>query len=177
MDKGLTLSSALFQAMPAYMNGVYNPGQYPPNVLHPSNPFYCSEPIPSRQPQYHSQDRTPAGSPQPPYPVPHCQGVSQVFALLQLCALCSVSVPIFPLHSFVRLRDSRPARTRPTETAVPLMPPTLPSSLYPPALSRNPGLIQQDTDPKGTTPTTHALHTLRPGTGPLLPRTITLSTR
>ncbi|XP_053480011.1 BAG family molecular chaperone regulator 4 isoform X1 [Ictalurus furcatus] len=62
------------QAMPAYPNGVYNPGQYPPNVLHPSNPFYCSDQIPPRQPQYHSQERTTASSPQPPYPVPHCQG-------------------------------------------------------------------------------------------------------
>ncbi|KAK3565876.1 hypothetical protein QTP86_019630 [Hemibagrus guttatus] len=62
------------QAMPAYPNGVYNPGQYAHNVLHPSNPFYCSDQIPPRQPQYHSQDRTPDSSPQPPYPVPHCQG-------------------------------------------------------------------------------------------------------
>lgn len=61
--------------MPAYPNGVYTPGQYPLNVLHPSNPFYCSEQMPPRQPQYHGQDRTTAGSPQPPYPVPHCQGV------------------------------------------------------------------------------------------------------
>ncbi|XP_066500767.1 BAG family molecular chaperone regulator 4 isoform X2 [Hoplias malabaricus] len=65
------------QAMSGYPNGVYTPGQYSANMLHPSNPFYCSDQLPPRQPpQYHSQgpDRTSGNSPQPPYPVPHCQG-------------------------------------------------------------------------------------------------------
>ncbi|XP_062855619.1 BAG family molecular chaperone regulator 4 [Trichomycterus rosablanca] len=62
------------QAMPGYPNEAYNPGQYPPNMLHPATPYYCSEQIPPRQPQYHNQDRPTASSPQPPYPVPHCQG-------------------------------------------------------------------------------------------------------
>ncbi|XP_017543231.1 BAG family molecular chaperone regulator 4 isoform X1 [Pygocentrus nattereri] len=66
------------QAMSGYPNGVYNPGQYSANMMHPSNPFYCSEQIPPRQPpQYHNQpcpDRTTGNSSQPPYPVPHCQG-------------------------------------------------------------------------------------------------------
>ncbi|KAL7883997.1 hypothetical protein AOLI_G00067670 [Acnodon oligacanthus] len=66
------------QAMSGYPNGVYSPGQYSANMMHPSNPFYCSEQIPPRQPpQYHNQpcpDRTTGNSSQPPYPVPHCQG-------------------------------------------------------------------------------------------------------
>ncbi|XP_055024975.2 BAG family molecular chaperone regulator 4 [Misgurnus anguillicaudatus] len=62
------------QAMSACPNGVYNPGQYSTNMLHPSNPFYCSDP--SRQPQYHNQgcpDQNAGGSAPPPYPVAHCQ--------------------------------------------------------------------------------------------------------
>ncbi|XP_058641151.1 BAG family molecular chaperone regulator 4 [Onychostoma macrolepis] len=65
------------QAMSAYPNGVYNPGQYSTSMLHPSNPFYCSDQVPSRQPQYHSQtcpEQNAGGSAPPPYPVPHCQG-------------------------------------------------------------------------------------------------------
>ncbi|XP_051508799.1 BAG family molecular chaperone regulator 4 [Myxocyprinus asiaticus] len=65
------------QAMSAYPNGVYNPGQYSTNMLHPSNPFYCSDQVPSRQPQYHNQacpDQNAGGAAPPPYPVPHCQG-------------------------------------------------------------------------------------------------------
>uniref|UniRef100_W5KDC7 BCL2 associated athanogene 4 n=1 Tax=Astyanax mexicanus TaxID=7994 RepID=W5KDC7_ASTMX len=66
------------QAMSGYPNGVYNPGQYSANMMHPSNPFYCSEQIPPRQPpQYHNQgcaDRPAGNSTQPPYAVPHCQG-------------------------------------------------------------------------------------------------------
>lgn len=65
------------QAMSGYSNGVYNPGQYSASMLHPSNPFYCSDQVPSRPPQYHSQTcpEQNAGGPAPPsYPVPHCQG-------------------------------------------------------------------------------------------------------
>lgn len=66
------------QAMSGYPNGVYNPGQYSANMMHPSNPFYCSEQIPPRQPpQYHNQgctDRPTGNSTQPPYAVQHCQG-------------------------------------------------------------------------------------------------------
>ncbi|XP_067269309.1 BAG family molecular chaperone regulator 4 [Pseudorasbora parva] len=65
------------QAMSAYPNGVYNPGQYSASMLHPSNPFYCSDQVPSRQPQYHNQtcpEQNARGSAPPPYPVPHCQG-------------------------------------------------------------------------------------------------------
>lgn len=71
----LTVSS---QQMQAYPNGVYNPGQYSTNMLHPSNPFYCADQMPPRQPHYHNQgcpERS-AGQPAPPpYPVQHCQGV------------------------------------------------------------------------------------------------------
>ncbi|TRY65357.1 hypothetical protein DNTS_013764 [Danionella cerebrum] len=66
------------QAVPAYPNGVYNPGQYSANMLHPSNPFYCSDQVTSRPPQYHNQtcpEQNAGGSAPPPYPVPHCQGV------------------------------------------------------------------------------------------------------
>ncbi|KAA0713736.1 BAG family molecular chaperone regulator 4 [Triplophysa tibetana] len=64
------------QTMSACPNGVYNPGQYPTNMLHPSNQFYCSDQVPSRQPQYHNQscsDQNAGGSAPPPYPVAHCQ--------------------------------------------------------------------------------------------------------
>ncbi|XP_051963915.1 BAG family molecular chaperone regulator 4-like [Xyrauchen texanus] len=67
------------QAMSTYPNGVYNPGQYATNMLHPSNPFYCSDQVPSRQPQYHNQacpDQNAGGPAPPPYPVPHCQGAA-----------------------------------------------------------------------------------------------------
>ncbi len=74
-------SAVPFQALSAYPNGVYNPGQYSTTMLHPSNPFYCSDQVPSRQPQYHSQtcpEQNAGGSAPPPYPVPHCQGVNSV---------------------------------------------------------------------------------------------------
>ncbi|XP_048099766.1 BAG family molecular chaperone regulator 4 isoform X2 [Alosa pseudoharengus] len=61
----------------AYPNGVYNPQQYSTNMLHPSNPFYCAEQMPPRQPHYHNQgcpERSAAQPAPPPYPVQHCQG-------------------------------------------------------------------------------------------------------
>lgn len=67
------------QAMPAYTNGVYNPGQYSTSMLHPSNPFYCSDQVSSRQPHYHNQtcpEQNAGSSTHPPYPVPHCQGAA-----------------------------------------------------------------------------------------------------
>lgn len=119
--------------MPAYPNGVYNPGQYAPNVLHPSNPFYCSDQIPPRQPQYHSQDRTPASSPQPPYPVPHCQGVSLVLAIPAVLAVfciyfynCSsffCQAPGFPPSSYPPYGDGCPPNAPyPTQQPVPSCP-------------------------------------------------------
>ncbi|XP_036383083.1 BAG family molecular chaperone regulator 4 [Megalops cyprinoides] len=70
------------QAMPGFPNGVYNPGQYPTSMMHPSNPFYCGDQPPPRQPPYPSQgcpEQGTGGSCQPPsqhhhYSMPHCQG-------------------------------------------------------------------------------------------------------
>ncbi|KAJ8286132.1 hypothetical protein GJAV_G00034900 [Gymnothorax javanicus] len=70
------------QAMPGFPNGVYGPGQYPANVLHPTNPFYCGDQQPPRQPPYANQgcpEQGSGGACQPPsqhhhYPMPPCPG-------------------------------------------------------------------------------------------------------
>ncbi|XP_064209869.1 BAG family molecular chaperone regulator 4 isoform X2 [Anguilla rostrata] len=70
------------QAMPGFPNGVYNPGQYPTSMLHPTNPFYCGDQPPPRQPPYPNQgcpEQGTGGSCQPHsqhhhYPMPPCQG-------------------------------------------------------------------------------------------------------
>ncbi|KPP73532.1 BAG family molecular chaperone regulator 4-like [Scleropages formosus] len=70
------------QTMPGYPDAVYNPAQYPPGLLHPSNPFYCGNQPAPRQPPYPSQGCADQGagassqlpSQHCPYPVSHCQG-------------------------------------------------------------------------------------------------------
>ncbi|KAJ8379254.1 hypothetical protein SKAU_G00000320 [Synaphobranchus kaupii] len=71
------------QAMPGYPNGVYNSGQYPTSMLHPTNPFYCGDQPPPRQPPYPNQgcpEHGTGGSCQPPsqhhhYHMTPCQEV------------------------------------------------------------------------------------------------------
>ncbi|XP_048846695.1 BAG family molecular chaperone regulator 4 [Brienomyrus brachyistius] len=68
------------QTMPGFPDAVYNPGQYPAGLIHPSNPFYCTDQPPTRQVPYPNQGCTEQGtSTSGPlashchYSVSHCQ--------------------------------------------------------------------------------------------------------
>ncbi|XP_028852500.1 BAG family molecular chaperone regulator 4 isoform X2 [Denticeps clupeoides] len=61
----------------AFPNGVYSPAQYAAGMVHPSSPYYCTDQMTPRQPQYHNQgcpEHSTGATNPPPYPAQSCQG-------------------------------------------------------------------------------------------------------